>query len=69
MQVLFGNQNMNFAYAGADGVKPLLSNVMNSKEISKKIEEVASKFSFGKDLGGSKGSENPVGVITKGGGC
>ncbi|WP_226527105.1 T7SS effector LXG polymorphic toxin [Metabacillus niabensis] len=62
MQVLFGNQNMNFAYAGADGVKPLLSNVMNSKEIKKRIEEVASRFSFGKNFGGSKGSE---GVVTK----
>ena len=66
MQVLFGNQNMNFAYAVADGVKPILSNVMNSKEVSKRIEEVTSRFSFRKNLGGSKGSEDSVGIITKG---
>ncbi|WP_368659444.1 ribonuclease YeeF family protein [Metabacillus halosaccharovorans] len=63
MQVLLGNQNMNFAYAGADGVKPILSNVMNSKEVSKRIEEVVSRFSFGKNLGGNKDSD---GVVTKG---
>ncbi|PMC35754.1 hypothetical protein CJ195_18425 [Bacillus sp. UMB0899] len=48
MQVLFGNQNMNFAYAGADGIKPLLSNVMNSKEVRNRIEETISRFSFAK---------------------
>ncbi len=46
MQVLFGNQNMNFAYAGAGGVKPILSNVMNSKEVRNRIEETISRFSF-----------------------
>ncbi|WP_216773599.1 T7SS effector LXG polymorphic toxin [Metabacillus halosaccharovorans] len=45
MQVLLGNQNMNYAFAGADGVKPILSNVMNSQEIKKRLEEVISKFS------------------------
>ncbi|WP_078433850.1 T7SS effector LXG polymorphic toxin [Metabacillus halosaccharovorans] len=49
MQVLLGNQNMNFALAGADGVKPLLSNVMNSKEVRNRIEETISRFSFAKD--------------------
>jgi len=56
MQVLLQNQNMNFAFAGANGVKPLLSNVMNSKEITKRIEEVVSKFSFSKRFGGNKSS-------------
>ncbi len=61
MQVLFGNQNMNFAYAGAGGVKPVLSNVMNSQEIKKRIEEVVSRFSFGKNLGNGN-SSHPVRV-------
>ncbi|MGQ4668589.1 T7SS effector LXG polymorphic toxin [Metabacillus halosaccharovorans] len=49
MQVLLGNQNINSAYAGADGVKPLLPNVMNSKEVRNRIEETISRFSFAKD--------------------
>ncbi|WP_253957950.1 pre-toxin TG domain-containing protein [Metabacillus halosaccharovorans] len=56
MQVLFGNQNMNFAFAGEEGVKPILSNVMNSQEVKKRIEEVVSKFSFGKNLNDGKDS-------------
>ena len=63
MQVLLGNQNMNFALAGADGVKPILSNVMNSKEVSKRIEEVTSKFSFGKNMGGSKGTAKKSSLV------
>ena len=66
MQVLLQNQNMNFAFAGANGVKPLLSNVMNSKEISKRIEEVVSRFSLGKSLEVNKGSEDVGEVISKG---
>ncbi|WP_175639266.1 ribonuclease YeeF family protein [Metabacillus schmidteae] len=66
MRVLFGNQNMNLAYAGADGVKPILSNVMNSQEVKKRIEEAVSRFSFGKNLSGSDGSGDAVGVIAKG---
>uniref|UniRef100_UPI003736D0CE hypothetical protein n=1 Tax=Metabacillus halosaccharovorans TaxID=930124 RepID=UPI003736D0CE len=68
MRVFLGNQNMNFAYAGAEGIKPLLSNVMNSQEIKKRVEEAVSRFSFGTDLGGSKGSGDGVGVIIKGSG-
>ncbi|WP_319005762.1 HNH/ENDO VII family nuclease [Metabacillus niabensis] len=63
MQGLLGNQIMNFAYAGADGVKPILSNVMNSKEVSKRIEEVTSKFSFGKNMGGSKGTAKKSSLV------
>ena len=40
MQVLLGNQNMNLAFAGADGVKPIVSNVMNPNEITMRIEKV-----------------------------
>lgn len=63
MQGLLGNQNMNFALAGADGVKPILSNVINSQEIKKRVEEAVSRFSFGKNLDGSKRTDD---VVTKG---
>ncbi|MCV9885110.1 T7SS effector LXG polymorphic toxin [Metabacillus halosaccharovorans] len=63
MQALLGNQNMNLAFSGADGVKPVLSNVMNSQEIKKRIEEAVSRFSFGKNLDGSKRTDD---VVTKG---
>ncbi|MCM3439381.1 T7SS effector LXG polymorphic toxin [Metabacillus halosaccharovorans] len=65
MRVLFGNQNMNFAYAGADGVKPILSNMMNSKEIKNRIEDVVSRFSFGKNVSGSNASGYAGEVVIK----
>ena len=66
MQVLLGNQNMNLAFAGADGVKPVLSNVMNSQEIKKRIEEAVSRFSFGKNSGGNgnKGTDSANTKVT-----
>lgn len=52
---LLHNQNMNFEFA-VHG--PILSKVMNPKEIAKRIEEAASKFSFGKSLGLNKGADD-----------